>query len=205
LLTVETVPGLTPRGEGTGVEGTRPSLNDNPANANPLLTGVKLKMDETVSPLKTSRAKARAAKLPLTAKDISEKYKSLPIGINTRDGREGQDLSEGGMGNARKAGSPDGLVEVGGAIGGRKYAAPVLDYPGNLPEESELQITVLVTPQGDVIEARVTRSSGYPELNQFYLAKAREFRFESLPPAQTQENVSGTLYFRFQYGKAKVQ
>lgn len=209
LLTVETVVGVTPLGEGTGVEGTRSNVTDTPANANPLLNGVKLKMDETAAPVLPAKAKAKprpAVVAPPSVQDVEKKYENMPLGLKPRDGRESQELSEGGMGNSRKAGSPDGLVGISGDIGGRRFAAPDLAYPGNLPEEAELQVTVAVSPQGEVLEARIEKSSGYPELNQFALTKAREFRFDALPPAQTQENKTGILYFKFQFGgKVSVQ
>ena len=208
LLTVETVAGITPLGEGSGVEGTHGAISDTPPNANPLLNGVKLKMDETAAP-RPSKAKSRpkpAVQAPQSVQDLQKKYEAMPLGIKPREGRDAGELSEGGMGNARKAGSPDGLVGVTGAIGGRRFAAPDLAFPGNLPEEAELQINVTVAPQGEVVEARVEKSSGYPELNQFALSKAREFRFDPLAPSETQENKTGILYFKFQYGgKGSVQ
>lgn len=203
LLTVETVSGVTPLGEGTGVEGTRASVTDTPANSNPLLNGVKLKMDETAAPpMKAAKPKGRPKPIvarPQSVQELQKKYESMPLGLKPREGREAQDPSEGGMGNSRKAGSPDGLVGVSGAIGGRRFSQPDLTFPGNLPEEAELQITVAVNPQGDVIEARIEKSSGYPELNQFALGKAREFRFDPLPAVETQENKTGILYFKFQF------
>jgi TonB family protein len=209
LLTVETVAGVTPLGEGTGVEGTRPNVTDLPPTANPLLNGVKLKMDETSAPVLPDKAKARskpAPVLPQSVQDLEKKYESMPLGLKPRDGRDSDEPSEGGMGNSRQAGSPDGLVGVSGAIGGRRFAAPDLTYSGNLPEESEVQINVVVTPQGEVIDARVEKSSGYAELNQYALGKAREFRFDPLAPAETQENKTGTLTIKFQYGgKVLVQ
>jgi TonB family protein len=209
LLTVETVSGLTPLGAGTGVEGTRANVTDAPASANPLLNGVRLKMDEAAMPTKPAKPKSppkpQAAR-PQSVNEIQKKYESMPLGLKPREGREAEQPSEGGMGNARKAGAPDGLAGISGAIGGRRFAAPDLAFPGNLPEEAELQIYVVVTPQGEVAEARVEASSGYPELNQFALAKAREFRFDPLPPAEAQENKTGILYFKFQYGgKGAVQ
>lgn len=207
LLTVETVAGITPLGEGTGVEGTNASISDSPANSNPLLGGVKLKMDEVAAPVKAEKAPAKAPPIskPQTVNDVQKKYDAMPIGVKPRDGRESDELSEGGMGNSRKAGSRDGLVTVGGAIGGRRFAQPDLTYPGNLPEEAELQVTVVVSPQGEVLEARIEKSSGYPELNQFAMGKAREFRFDPLAPADIQENKSGILTFKFQYGRTVVQ
>jgi TonB family protein len=207
LLTVETVSGLTPLGEGSGVEGTRAIITDVPANANPLAAGLKLKMDEVAAPASQAKPAAKPAQArPQSVQDVQKKYESMPLGLSPREGRESQELSEGGMGNARKAGSPDGLVGVGGAIGGRRFAAPDLSYPGNLPEEAELQVSVVVSPQGEVLEARVDKSSGYPELNQFALSKTREFRFDPLPAVETQENKNGILYFKFQFGgKVSVQ
>jgi TonB family protein len=202
LLTVETVSGVTPLGEGTGMEGTHSAITDTPPNANPLLNGVKLKMDEIAAPVKPSKniKPNHAPNLPQTVQELQKKYESMPLGIKPRDGRDSQDLSEGGMGNSSKAGSPDGLVNTSGAIAGRRFAQPDLTYPGNLPEEAEVQVTVVVTPQGEVASANIEKSSGYPELNQFALTKSREFRFDPLPPADTQENKTGILYFKFQYG-----
>lgn len=208
LLTVETVQGITPYGEGTGAEGSRPTINQDAPNANPLLNGMKLKMDESAAPLpdrKVSKAKPNPA-APPSLQDLEKEDEKMPLGLNPHSGEAAEQPSEGGMGNAKSAGAPDGLVGVSGQIGGRGFVRPDLNFPGNLPEEAELEIFVVVTPQGDVADARVEKSSGYPELNQFALSKAREFRFDPLTPAEVQENKTGILYFKFQYsGKGTVQ
>jgi TonB family protein len=202
LLTVETVSGVTPLGEGTGVEGTHTGITDVPPNANPLLNGVKLKMDEIAAPTKADKPHktSHAPNLPESIQDLQKKYESMPLGLKPREGRDSQDLSEGGMGNSSKAGSPDGLVNTSGAIAGRRFAPPDLNYPGNLPEEAEVQVTVVVNAQGEVKTANIEKSSGYPDLNQFALTKSREFRFDPLAPGETQEDKTGILYFKFQYG-----
>jgi TonB family protein len=201
LLTVETVAGYTPQGQGTGAAGSVPQVNDAPANANPLAAGLKLKMDEVASPKPPPKtAKLRPVKAsPPSASDISKAYEKLKLGINPRQGRQSEELSEGGMGNQVKAGTEDGIPGLKAAAGGRGYTPVDLSYPGNIPEESENAILFTVDPRGEVIDARLERTSGYVALDEHILSRARMIRFAVLGPSVPQDNQTVRLPVSFKF------
>ncbi len=199
LLTIETVSGVTPRGEGTGAEGMRPQISDTPANPSPLAAGLQMRRDEALSANKPqAKPQTVKARVP-TASELAQRYEKLKVGINPREGREAGEPSEGGMGNNKPAGSPDGLLDIEGVAGGRGYWLPDMNYPGALPEESEAEVLVTISPKGEVTQATLTRSSGYASLNQHVLAKAREIRFAPLPVTERQEEQAGAMKFRFDF------
>lgn len=209
IFSVETVSGITPLGEGSGAEGANSQMSNTPANANPLAGGLHLKVtDAPVPPSPKGAAKApvkvKAVAAPPSLQDLSKKYESLDIGLKPRRSDGAEEPSEGGMGNARQAGTADGLLGLEGAIAGRRYIVPELNFGKPLPGESEVLIQLTVAPQGEVLSAQVKRTSGYPELDLFTLSKAREIKFDALPPNVPQEIVSGTVLLKFQYtGEAK--
>ncbi len=206
LLVVETIPGYSPLGSGTGVAGTAPHITDAPANQNPLSTGIKLKMDQVASPpnqAKTARQKP-VTQRPPTATDLSRSYEKMKLGIDPRQGRQSDELSEGGMGNQIKAGTEDGIPGMREAAGGRGYTPIDLSYPGNLPEESENAILFTVDPRGDVVEARLERTSGYVALDEHILSRARMIRFAALPGSSPQENQTIRLPVSFKFSGAVV-
>jgi TonB family protein len=208
VFSIETVSGVTPRGEGSGAAGTAHQMSDKPANLNPLAGGLRLSVTDAplpqAAPKKASpKLKATKAALPSLG-DLAQRYEGMKIGVQPRDYRPSMDLSEGGMGNAHRAGAEDGGLGLEGPIAGRGYRIGDYSFGKPLPEESEVQLTVTVGPRGEVIEARVKKTSGYPELDQHALAKAREIIFDPLAPAAAQDNVTGTVIFQFQYsGKMK--
>ena len=212
IFSVETVSGYTPLGEGSGAAGQSGHISNIPANANPLAGGLRFTASDAPvaapKPLNKKQAKAavRAVAAPPTQKELSKRYEGLPIGMPSRDGRAGEELSEGGMGNARQAGAPGGAVGLEGAIAGRGYRPVDVSYGKALPEESEVVLLVTVSPLGEVVEARVVKTSGFPELDQHALAKAREFRFDALPGGVPQATVSGNMTFAFEYsGRGSVR
>ncbi len=206
LLVIETIPGNTPLGSGTGVAGSVPHISDVPANQNPLSTGIKLKMDEVASAKeKAHRIPPRpSAQRPLTANDLSKTYEKLKLGIDPHRGRQSDELSEGGMGNQMPAGTEDGIPGLKAAAGGRGYTPVDLSYPGNLPEETENAILFTVDPSGQVVEARLERTSGYLNLNEHILSRARMIRFAPLAPSAVQENQTVRLSVSFKFSGAVV-
>lgn len=210
IFSVETVSGITPFGEGSGAEGSASQLSNVPANANPLAGGLRLgPMDKPVpAPTAPSQAKPKPSSKPQAAppslSDLAKKYEDLGIGMRPRDSRAGEEPSEGGMGNARVAGTETGALGISGPISGRGYRAPDYSFNKPLPEESEVSLLVTVGPKGEVLEAQIKKTSGYPELDQHALTKAREIVFDPVPPNGLQEPVTGTIVFRFEYtGKAR--
>ena len=208
VFSVETVSGMTPRGEGSGAQGTSHRLNDTPSNLNPLAGGLHLSVTDAPLPQAAppkAHAKLRPAKASLpTLGDLDQRYEGMRIGVQPRDYRPSLDLSEGGMGNAHHAGTEDGALSLQGDIAGRGYRIGDYSYGKPLPEESEVLVLVTVSPRGEVVSAQIQKTSGYPELDQHALASSREMVFDALPPGVPQENKTGTVPFSFDYnGKAR--
>ena len=210
IFSVETVSGITPQGEGSGAPGSAHQMTDKSANRNPLAGGLRLAVTDAPLPQaapKTSKSKAHSApktELPPSLGDLDKRYDQLKIGVQPRDFRPGDEPSEGGMGNAHHVGTEDGGLGLEGPIAGRGYRIGDFSFGKPLPEESEVQLLVTVGPKGEVLEARVKKTSGYPELDQHALAKAREILFDALPPGVPQDPVTGTVIFDFQFdGKMK--
>jgi TonB family protein len=206
IFSVETVSGLTPRGDGSGAEGTASQISNVPANPNPLAGGLRLTAADAPVPPPQPKAQpkpvassAPVAAAPPSLDDLQQRYEALPIGVRPRDGRSGEEPSEGGMGNARTAGAEGGVLGLDGAIAGRGYRIGDYSFGRALPEESEVALLVTVSPRGEVLEARIKLTSGHPELDQHALTKAREIVFDPVPPTGLQDPVTGTVLFRFEY------
>jgi TonB family protein len=204
IFSVETVSGVTPQGEGSGAEGASDKISNTPANANPLAGGLHLSATDAPVPAPQAHAKPSAKPQPQRAApptlgDLSKRYEALPIGNKPRSAAAGDEPSEGGMGNARQAGTEGGSLGLDGAIAGRGYRIGDYSYPKPLPEESQVSILVTVSPKGEVLEARIKTTSGIAELDQHALTKSREIVFEPVPPNGLQEPVTGTVLFRFEY------
>ncbi|MES2201084.1 MAG: TonB family protein [candidate division FCPU426 bacterium] len=205
LLVVETIPGYTPLGSGTGVAGDTRKISDTPANSNPLSAGIKLAMNEVAAAEDNSKAKPKVKTLkPPAASDLSKTYEKMKLGIDPRQGRRSEELSEGGMGNQIKAGTEDGIPGLSAAAGGRGYTPIDLSYPGGLPEESECTIIFTVNPRGEVVEVRLERTSGYLGLDEHILSRARQIAFAQLPSSVPQENQTVRLHVSFKYSGAAV-
>lgn len=200
IFSVETVSGITPLGEGSGAPGSSDKISDAPANSNPLAGGLRLSATDAPLPQPTTQGKPKpkAAQAP-SLSDLAKRYEGMRIGVQPRSGEQGEEPSEGGMGNARKAGTENGALGLDGPIAGRGYRIGDYSFGRALPEESEVMVLVTVGPKGEVVEARLKKTSGYPELDQHALAKAREIVFDALPPAVEQVNATGTVSFRFEY------
>lgn len=203
IFSVETVSGITPLGEGSGAEGTASQITNAPANPNPLAGGLHLTASDAPVPppqpqAKPVKAAPVKAALPSLG-DLDKRYEDLQIGMRARDGRSGDEPSEGGMGNAHQAGAEGGVLGLDGAIAGRGYRIGDYSFGRPLPEESEVALLVTVSPKGEVLEARIKATSGIPDLDQHALSKAREIVFDAVPPNGLQEPVVGTVLFRFQY------
>jgi protein TonB len=209
IFTVETVTGIIPQGEGSGAEGASDRVSDLPANANPLAGGLDLKSSDKPLPApaanKEKPAATRAQAAAPSLDEVAKRYENLGLGLKPREGGEAAgDLSEGGMGNARKAGVEGGALGLQGPIAGRGYRAGDYSFGRPLPEESEVVLLVTVGAKGEVLKASIHRTSGYPELDQHALSKAREIAFDPLPPGAPQEEATGSVTFRFEYtGRAK--
>lgn len=200
LLTVETISGLTPLGSGTGAQGVAHNLSNQPPNLNPLAGALNLKMNETSAPVNAKPVKAPASK-PAQAPNAQNAAnpERVRIGINPRAGRDGGEISEGGMGNMQQAGTEDGIPGLSAAFGGRGFGIIDFNFPGNLPEESEAELWITVNPAGEVVAVGLHKATGYMALDQHVLARARELRFARLAPGVAQENQTGRVPFSFKF------
>ncbi len=208
VFSVETVSGFTPQGEGSGAEGATRRISDVPANANPLAAGLRLQVEDAPVPPATAQRSKTLRPRPVAAapsmQDLAKRDESLNIGLKPRQSRGAEEPSEGGMGNARQAGAPGGALDLQGPIAGRGYHIGDYSFGKPLPGESEVLIGLEVSPKGEVVSAAVKRTSGYPELDQHALAKAREIVFDGLASGVPQETSSGTVLFKFEFtGRSK--
>jgi TonB family protein len=212
IFSVETVPGIMPQGEGSGAKGTAPQISNQEANqVNPLAGGLRL--SSTDAPIPSSKPKAEAKARTKTApravqapslSDVDKLYQSLKIGVQPTDPGNADLPSEGGMGNAHQAGTPNGPLNLAGAIAGRGYSIGDYSYGKALPEESEVVVLVTVDPKGEVKRAEIAKTSGYPDLDQHALSASRSIVFDPLPPDAPQEDNTGTATFSYDYnGNAK--
>jgi TonB family protein len=105
------------------------------------------------------------------------------------------------MGEGREAGAPGGQPEVSGPIGGRGFRAVDWGFPRQLPEESTLKIVIVVAPNGTVNSARLLQTSGYADIDQVAITRAKSMIFDPLPAGASQVDMEGTLTFNFQYSR----
>lgn len=207
IFSVETVPGLMPRGEGSGAEGTASQISNQAASANPLAGGLRLSATDAPIPKTKPKASAKFSHKAVRApslNDVDKLYESMKIGVQPRDPGATDVPSEGGMGNAHQAGTENGALGLAGAIAGRGYRIGDYSYGRPLPEESEVLVLVTVDAKGEVLQAQIKKTSGYPELDQHALAKSRDIVFDALPSAVPQDDKTGTVSFRFEFnGRSK--
>ncbi|MEK7275138.1 MAG: energy transducer TonB, partial [Candidatus Desantisbacteria bacterium] len=63
--------------------------------------------------------------------------------------------------------------------------------------EADVSIHIIVSPQGEVVDAYVERTSGQKELDRLALIAIRNWVFVSLPEDIAQENQWGIIIFKF--------
>ncbi|MGH7442913.1 MAG: energy transducer TonB family protein [bacterium] len=207
VFSVETVPGVMTQGEGSGAAGSVSKISNQPSSANPLAAGLSLGATDAPVPQDVKvKSKRRSSPRRVQAPSLSEVaklYSGLKIGVQPQQPGASDALSEGGMGDAHQAGTENGGLEPSGAIAGRGYRIGDYSYGKPLPEESEVVVLLTVDPKGEVLDARVKKTSGYPELDQHALAKARDIVFDPLSSDVPQDNKTGTVTFRFEYSGAE--
>lgn len=203
ILTVDTVAGVTPKGEGAGAPGEQRQITNTPPNPQPVPGSFKL--DPRDLPKRNLALKKKAVKQKVKVRqapslaDLAREHAAMPIGVNPREGRDGDELSEGGMGEGRSAGAPGGQPEISGPIGGRGYRPMDWGFPRQLPEESALKLVIVVAPNGLVKSARLLQASGYSDIDQNAVTRAKSMVFDALPAGVEQVDMEGVLTFSFQY------
>jgi TonB family protein len=202
ILAVETIAGQVPLGSGSGASGEGKVITDTPANPFPGAAEPSA-LRSAVPPVPVKKAVGQKTKVKVmqapSQAELERERAAMPIGLNPRAVRHGEEPSEGGLGDNRKAGTADGSPSITGAIGSRGYQYVDWGFPSSLPEESTLVITIVVAPSGLVKSAQLTRASGYPEIDQNAISKAKSMVFDPLPSNSDQVDMQGALTFNFQY------
>jgi TonB family protein len=203
ILSVETVSGVTPRGEGSGAPGEKRAITNAPPNPQPVPGSFKLDPNEL--PRQKPAAKAVKAKVKVrqapSLDQLAKEHAQMPIGLQPGSDRDSGELSEGGMGEGRQAGAPGGQPEVSGPIGGRGFRPIDWSFPHQLPEESTLRLAITVAPNGLVKSARLLQASGYADIDQNAVSRAKDLIFDPLPAGSAQVDTEGILTFNFQYNR----
>jgi TonB family protein len=209
ILAVETIPGGTPLGLGSGAPGQAHRITDKPANLkpNPLSGALKLKTSDLPAPLQPVKKKGgqapQVSHAPSYAEVAGRDRAAMPkIGVNARGEREG-DLSEGGLGDGRKAGTATGDPTITGEIGSWGYRPVDWGFPAQLPEEGKLVITLVVGANGLVRSAILKTASGHPEIDEIAISKARSMVFDPPPSNGDQEDRRGEITFNFSFQSGK--
>ncbi len=205
VFSVETVPGTVPKGEGSGARGSARTVTNQEAGANPLSGGLRLGPTDAPVAGGKEAADRRASPKRVQAPSLSQLdklYAGMKIGVQPQQPGSSDEPSEGGMGDSHVSGTETGGLSPAGAIAGRGYRIGDYSYGKPLPEESEVVVLVTVDPKGEVLDASIRKTSGYPELDQHALSKARDIVFDPLPPGVQQVDETGTVTFRFEYSGA---
>jgi TonB family protein len=204
ILSVETVSGVTPRGEGSGAPGEKKAITNAPTNPQPVPGSFKLNPDDMPrqKPAKkaASKSKVKVRQAP-SLDQLAKEHAQMPIGLEPRSDHDSEDLSEGGMGEGRQAGAPGGQPEVSGPIGGRGFRPIDWGFPHQLPEESALRLGITVAPNGLVKSARLLQASGYADIDQVAVSRAKDLIFDPLPAGSEQVDTEGILTFNFQFNR----
>jgi TonB family protein len=204
ILSVETVSGATPRGEGSGAPGEKKAITDAPANPQPVPGSFKLNPAEMPRQKQAkkaaSRSKVKVRQAP-SLDQLAQEHAQMPIGLQPRSDHDSEDLSEGGMGEGRQAGAPGGQPQVSGPIGGRGFRPIDWNFPHQLPEESTLRLAITVAPNGLVKSARLLQASGYADIDQNAVSRAKDLIFDPLPAGSEQVDTEGILSFNFQFNR----
>lgn len=130
-------------------------------------------------------------------RELTESRDGLAIGASARTLRRQQSegLARGrGAGEVGSPGSSRGALSLSGAIASRGYKEPDFSALKSLiTEETQLRVLLVVLPGGEVKNASLTETSGYPYLDQQALELARKIMFDPLPPDWKQVEQAGIL------------
>ncbi len=151
-------------------------------------------------------------KIALQGKPAAEPAKSGPRGVEKGKGI-GELFGEGGRegkGRKEEAGVArvqavkklsEDMVQITGQLskrGKKKTFLPIYpDWAEKEGIEADVSIHITVSPQGEVIDAYVERTSGHKELDRLALAALRNWVFAALSVDTVQENQWGIIIFKF--------
>ena len=129
-------------------------------------------------------------------KELSETRERVKIGATTQELRKrNTGLAEGrGAGEYGQPGSPKGTLSLTGAIASRGFREPDFSSLKSLiTEETQLRLNLVVSPAGEVKQASLFETSGFPFVDSKALDIARGILFDPLPADWKQEDQSGVL------------
>jgi len=129
-------------------------------------------------------------------RELTDSRQRVRIGASERELRqESGGLAEGrGAGEYGQPGSPQGTLSLTGAIATRGYQEPDFSLLKNyITEETQLRLVLVVQPGGEVKQAKLLETSGYPFVDQKALELARKIIFDPLPLNWQQVDQEGVL------------
>jgi TonB family protein len=129
-------------------------------------------------------------------KELAQSRNKVRIGAAPKDLRQDAGgLAEGrGAGEAGLPGSPKGTLSLTGAIATRGYKEPDFSMlRAYITEETQLRISLVVQPGGEVRQAALLETSGYPYVDQKALELCRKILFDPLPPDWQQAEQEGVI------------
>lgn len=129
-------------------------------------------------------------------RELAQSREKFHIGATTRELRkENGGLSEGrGAGEFGQPGSPKGSLSLTGAIATRGFKEPDFSVLKSfITEETQLRLTLVVLPSGEVKQAMLFETSGYPYVDQKAIELSRKIMFDPLPADWKQVEQSGIL------------
>jgi len=129
-------------------------------------------------------------------KELAQDRTGSNIGASVPTLRKSSDeLAEGrGAGEWGQPGSPAGTLSLSGDIAARGYKEPDFSVLKKMiTEETQLRLTLVVLPEGEVKNALLLETSGYPYVDQKAIELARKIVFDPLPPDWKRVEQQGIL------------
>jgi TonB family protein len=161
------------------------------------------KQEEKDQPLTAAQLQAwKAERKQQMIRELSETHTRVKIGATEQELRKhNTGLAEGrGAGEYGQPGSPKGTLSLTGAIASRGFKEPDFSSLKSLiTEETQLRVNLVVTPAGEVRQATLFETSGFPFVDSKALDLARTIAFDPLPADWKQEDQSGVLTVKLKF------
>jgi TonB family protein len=138
----------------------------------------------------------RAKRRQEIIKELARDKTGSNIGASTKKLRKSSEgLAEGrGAGEFGDPGSPKGSLSLTGDIAARGYKEPNFTVLKDMiTEETRLRLTLVVLPEGEVKNANLLETSGYPYVDQKAIELAKKIIFDPLPSDWKQVEQQGVL------------
>ncbi len=138
----------------------------------------------------------QAARRKQLIQELAQSRDKVKIGATTKELRQhSAGLAQGrGAGEYGQPGSPTGTLSLTGAIATRGFQEPDFSVLKSLiTEETQLRLNLVVAPGGEVRQATLYETSGYPFVDQKAIELARKILFDPLPTDWKQIDQSGVI------------